>query len=266
MKPFFSPEPVIFFNSPVSKKMPGNTISAMTAAFEAGADVLCLNIQLSKDKKVMAISDPVIDKLCDGTGMVGGMTHDELKSFDAGYSFSDENGGFPYRGKGLRFLALDEVFAAFPGKKFNITLMNKDRELVKEYVSLVKKHEVSGAVLTSSMYGKNIKLVRKLLPGSATSFSFAGIIGVYALFRAGILYFVNGFKADAYQTPEIIGASYLASGAIISQLHRIGIRVHVWFIKDSAQLKRVFDAGADGFMVDDVEMAASFLKEAGTRE
>ena len=111
------------------------------------------------------------------------------------------------------------------------------------------------------MYGKNIKLVRKLLPGSATSFTLAGIVGVYALFKSGLLYFIKSFKADAFQIPEAIGASYLANGALIGQLHMKGVKVHVWYVKDKIQLKRVHSAGADGFMVDDIQMVKSYLAE-----
>ncbi len=261
MKPFFTPEPVIFFNSPASKKYPGNTIQALEEAFAAGADAACLNIQFSKDKAVMAISEPLIDNLCESSGAVSDYTLQQLKGFDAGYKFSDQDGGFPFRGRGFTFQTLDEILQAFPDKKFNITIMNKDEELVKRYADSVIKNNAVDRVLTSTMYGKNIKLVRKLLPGSATAFTLSGIIGVYALFKSGLLYFVKSFKADALQTPEAIGASYIANGALIDQVHDKGIKVHVWYIKDRVQLKRVYDTGADGYMVDDIAMVKEFLAE-----
>jgi len=264
MKPFFTVEPVIFFNSPASKKYPGNTIIAMEDAFNAGADVLCLNIQFSKDKVIMAISGLLIDNLSESTGAVSEYTLSELKNLDAGFSFKDENGGFPFRGKGLKFLAFEEILEKFPDKKFNITIMTKDEDLVKNYIAIIQKYNAADRILTSSMYGKNIRLVRKLLPGSATAFTLAGIIGVYALFKSGLLYFTGWFQADAFQIPETIGASFLANGALIEQIHQKGVKVHVWYVKDQVQLKRVFEAGADGFMVDDVSMVKSFLADKKT--
>jgi len=261
MKPFFTPEPVIFFNSPASKKYPGNTITAIEEAFTAGADVVCLNIQFSKDKSVMAISEPVIDNLCEGTGAVAELTLTELKQYDAGYSFTGENGDYPYRGKGLKFQTLEEILTAFPDKRFNIAVMDKDAELVKSYAAVVIKLSAQDRVLTSTMYGSNIKLVRKLLPGSASAFTLTGIIGVYALFKSGLLYFTRRFSADALQTPEAIGVSYIANGGLISQVQSKGIKVHVWYVKDRTQLKRVYESGADGFMVDDVAMVKEFMAE-----
>ena len=261
MKSFFIPEPVIFFNSSASKKYPGNTLPAMEDAFSFGADVLCLNILFSKDKVIMAISDTQINNLCEASGLVSEFALNELKQFDAGYCFKDDKGEFPFRGKGLKFQTLEEILKTFPDKRFNITIMTKDAELVNTYISIIKKYNATDRVLTSSIYGKNIKIVRELLPESATTFTLAGIIGVYALFKSGLLYFKKSFKADALQTPEAIGASYLANGAMIDQLHQKGIKVYVWYVKDQLQLKRIYDTGADGFMVDDVPMVKSFFAD-----
>ena len=260
MKSFFTPEPAVFFNSAASKIYPGNTVQAIEWAFSVGADVVCLNIQFSKDKVIMAISEAMVDNLCESAGAVSKFTLNELKGFDAGFRFTDDNGEFPFRGKGLKFQTLEEVLQAFPDKRFNITIMDNDKELVNSYAAMVNKTNAVQRVLTSTMYGKNIRLVRKLLPESATAFTLAGIIGVYALFKSGLLYFFSSFSADALQTPEAIGASFIANGALIDQLHQMGVKVHVWYVQDQIQLKRVYDAGADGFMVGDVNMARGFLE------
>jgi len=138
--------------------------------------------------------------------------------------------------------------------------MTKDTALVKSYAALVIKHNAADRVLTSSMYGKNIRLTRKLLPGSATAFTLAGIIGIYALFKSGLLYFINNFKADALQIPEAIGVSYFANSALVDQLHNKDIKVYVWHVTGQIQLKRVYETGADGFMVNDIPMVKSFLE------
>jgi len=160
---------------------------------------------------------------------------------------------------GDEFIPLNKIFESFPDERFNITITDKNTELVKKYISIVRVSKAEDRIITSSIHGKNIKLVRKLLPESVTAFTLWGILGVYALFRAGLLNFTKNFKADVFQAPEKIGLSYIANQTIIEQLHRKGIKVHVWNIKDRAQLKRVFDSGADGFMVNDIEMAKKFL-------
>jgi len=161
---------------------------------------------------------------------------------------------------GDEFIPLNKIFDSFPDERFNITIIDKNIELVKKYISIVRVSKAEERIITSSIYGKNIELVRQLLPESVTAFTLWGILGVYAIFKSGLLNFIKNFKADVFQAPEKIGLSYIANKTIIEQLHKKNIKVHVWNIKDSAQLKRVQESGADGFMVNDIEMAKNFLK------
>ena len=156
---------------------------------------------------------------------------------------------------GDEFIALKKIFDSFPDERFNITITDKNTELVKKYVSVVQSSKAEERVITSSINGRNIKFVRKLLPESATAFTLWGILGVYALFKTGLLNLVKSFKADVFQAPEKIGLSYISNSVLIEQLHKKGIKVHVWNINDEAQLKRVYESGADGFMVNDIKMA-----------
>ncbi|MCL1832912.1 MAG: hypothetical protein FWG49_00260 [Leptospirales bacterium] len=217
MKKFFIPEPVIFYNGAEADKLPDNSIQTIEKAFLAGADVVCLNIRLSKDKEVVVPT------------------------------------------AGDEFIPLNKIFDSFPDKRFNITITDKNIELVTQYISVVKSSKAEERIITSSINGGNIKLVRKMIPESATAFSLWEILGIYALFKTGLLNVTKNFKADAFQAPEKIGLSYIANSAIIEQLHKKDIKVHVWNINDEAQLKRVYESGADGFMVNDIEMAREFL-------
>ncbi|MCL2156085.1 MAG: hypothetical protein FWH53_10510 [Leptospirales bacterium] len=160
---------------------------------------------------------------------------------------------------GNEFIPLNKIFDSFPDNRFNITIIDKNIELVNKYISIVQSSKAEERIITSSIYGKNIKLIRKLIPESVTAFTLWGLLGVYALFKSGLLNLIKDFKADVFQAPEKIGLSYIANTTLIEQLHKKGIKVHVWNIKDRIQLKRVYEAGADGFMVNDIEMAKDFL-------
>ncbi len=259
-KEFFNPEPVIFSAMGGVKTLPAETLENFRGGFECGADVACINIQLSKDHEVMVISAENLENVCGVPGGVADYTADELKKFDAGYMFKDEEGEFSCRGKGYRFMTLKELFETFPDRRFCVNLLNKNEKLARAYVDIVKICGAEKRVLTSSMYGRNIKLVRALLPGTATSFSLPGIISIYALFKSGLLYFIRKFSADALQTPESIGASYIANSGLIREMHKKGVKVHVWYVKDKKQYQRALDSGADGFMSDDIPLLLSFRK------
>lgn len=258
-KEFFSPEPVIFSAMGGVKTLPAETLQNFRGGFDSGADAACINVQLSKDNKVMVITPSDLEPVCGVHGKVSDYTADELKKMDAGYMFRDSEGEFSFRGKGFSFLTLKEILDAFPDRRFSVTLLHKSDALVRAYAETVKSCGADGRVLTSSMHGKNMKLVKELLPESATAFSLPGIIGVYALFRSGLMYFKKSFSADALQTPEAIGVSYIANSGLIREMHKRGVKVHVWYVKDRQQYQRVRDAGADGFMSDDIPMLRSFM-------
>lgn len=259
-KGFFSPEPVVFSAMGGVKTFPQETLKNFMEGFSSGADAACINVQLSRDNLVMVITAEELEPVCGVSGKVSDYNACELKQLDAGYMFRDGEGEFSFRGKGYCFMTLKELFESFPDKKFNVTLLHKSETLVKAYSETVKSCGAEDRVLTSSMHGKNIKLVRKLLPGSATAFSLPGIIGVYALFKSGLIFFKRSFAADALQTPESIGVSYIANSGLIREMHKRGVKVHVWYVKDKTQYVRIRDAGADGFMSDDVPVLKSFME------
>lgn len=252
MKSFFDPLPVIFsFNGGV-KYLPQNTIQAFRAGFDAGADAATLSVQLSSDSEVMVIHETKLDLISNLTGKVSSYSALELKNADAGYYFSEDGKSYPCRGKGFTFVTLQELLKEFSDKKFNIILLNNEKKLVKRYAEIITGLNAENRIMTASLYGSNIKLARRLMPGSATAFSMMGIIGVYALFKSGLIYFSGGFTADALQTTEAIGVSYIANSGLIRALHKRGIWIQVWDVKDEVQLKRLMEAGVDSFMTEDV--------------
>ena len=258
MKPYFEPLPVIYSLNGGVAYLPQDTMESFGAGFEEGADAAGITVQLSSDGELMVISSEVLEKVSNGSGPVKSHSAAVIKSFDAAYRFTID-GEFTIRGKGYRFITLDELLAAFPEKKFSIVLMHKDDKLVNKYAAVVKGMNAQDRVLTSSLYGSNIKGIRKLLPGSATSFSMTGIVGVYGLFKSGLIYFSGGFTADALQTAEYIGASYIANRGLVRSMHKRGVWVQVWDVRDEVQYQRLVSAGVDSFMTEDVPALKGFM-------
>ncbi|HPS57731.1 MAG TPA: glycerophosphodiester phosphodiesterase family protein [Spirochaetota bacterium] len=259
MKPYFEKLPVIYSLNGGVKHLPQNTLQAFRAGFDEGADAASVSVQLSSDSEVMVISSDLLEKVSNGSGTVISHTAASIKAMDAAYHFTIDGSSFPFRGKGFSFITLSELLSAFPGKKFSVVLMQNDSELVKRYADTIKNMKAGDRVITSSYFGNNIKLVRKILPGSATAFSMTGIIGVYGLFKSGLIYFTGGFTADVLQTAEYIGMSYIVNSGLVRMMHKKGIWVQVWDIKDAAQYNRLADAGVDSFMTEDVPAMKKYM-------
>ncbi|TCN25057.1 glycerophosphodiester phosphodiesterase family protein [Mesobacillus foraminis] len=107
-----------------------NTIPSMEAAFKAGADIVELDVQLTKDEKFAVFHDWTLECRTDGKGVTQEHTMDELKQLDIGYGYTADDGKtYPFRGKGIGLMpTLAEVLTYFPDKSFLIHVKSNDPE------------------------------------------------------------------------------------------------------------------------------------------
>lgn len=89
---------------------PENTLKAVKRALEMGADRVEVDVRLSKDKELVVIHDPTVDRTTDGTGQVEDMTLQELKKLNAG--------------KGERIPTLQEIIEAIKDAKLVLSLIH----------------------------------------------------------------------------------------------------------------------------------------------
>lgn len=114
-----------------------NTIPSIEAAFKAGADIVELDVQLTKDGKFAVFHDWTLECRTDGKGVTRDHTMDELKQLDLGYGYTADDGKtYPFRGKGVGLMpSLAEVLTYFPDKQFLIHVKSNDS---KEGLELAK--------------------------------------------------------------------------------------------------------------------------------
>ncbi|MBE4908375.1 glycerophosphodiester phosphodiesterase [Bacillus luteolus] len=105
-----------------------NTITSMEAAFDAGADIVELDIHPTSDGQFAVFHDWTLDCRTSGTGVTREHTMAELKSLDIGYGYTADNGKtYPFRGKGQGLMpSLDEVLSYFPDQSFLIHIKSND--------------------------------------------------------------------------------------------------------------------------------------------
>ena len=117
-----------------------NTISSMEAAFSYGADIVELDIKLTKDNKLAVFHDFLLEYRTDGSGDIADYTMEELKKLDIGYGYTaDEGKTYPFRGKGVGMMpSIDEVFKAFPDKELLIHIKDNNEEIGKALWSYLK--------------------------------------------------------------------------------------------------------------------------------
>ncbi len=75
-----------------------NTIRSMRAGFEAGADIVEIDVHPTTDNEFAVFHDWTLDCRTNGHGVTRGHTMAELKRFDIGYGYTSDSGKtFPFR-------------------------------------------------------------------------------------------------------------------------------------------------------------------------
>ncbi|WP_438447951.1 glycerophosphodiester phosphodiesterase family protein [Gorillibacterium sp. sgz5001074] len=107
-----------------------NTIPSMEAAFQAGADMVELDVKPTKDGQFAVFHDWTLGCRTNAEGMAKDYTMAELKTLDVGYGYTPDNGKtYPFRGQGVGLMpSLDEVLEHFPGRAFLLHIKSNDAE------------------------------------------------------------------------------------------------------------------------------------------
>ena len=144
-----------------------NTIPSMQAAFDAGADMVELDIKPTKDGQFAVFHDWTLDCRTNAKGMVSDYTMDELRQMDIGYGYTADNGKtYPFRGKGVGLMpTLDEVLNHFPTQTFLIHIKSNDSlegEQLADFLSNLPEDRLEQL----TVYGGDIPIatLQKLMP------------------------------------------------------------------------------------------------------
>ncbi len=108
-----------------------NTLPSMQAAFEAGADIVELDVHPTTDGQFAVMHDWTLDCRTEGSGETRGHDMAYLKSLDVGFGYTADGGAtFPLRGRGVGMMPeLKEVLAAMPDRRFLVNFKsNEQRE------------------------------------------------------------------------------------------------------------------------------------------
>lgn len=250
-KKFFDDEVRVFAHRGIPKEYPENTLPSFKKACELGVDVIETDVHFTRDKKFVVIHDEFLDRVSNGIGKVSNYTMKDLKNFDAGYNFTTDNKTYPFRGKGVTFISLEELLEEFPNQRFNIDLKDKNPKQIIYYAKIIERYNAQFRILTASEHRANLKEIRKIYPEMATSFSFWEALGFYLLFLSGLLSLDIHFDGDALQIPEYFGSFHVITKSFIKQAYEKGIKIHVWTVNKREDIIRLLNLGVDGIISDD---------------
>ena len=224
--------PLVIAHRGASGSAPENTLAAFRRAAAIGADMVELDVQLTRDGVVVVIHDLTLERTTDGTGAVREHTLAELRRLDAGAWFAP---GF----RGERLPALAEVLAAIP-LPVNVELKPAgDDGLEARTLAVVEEAGALGRVVFSSFDGASLDRLRAQSPEAALA----------------VLWELAPLPA-AIRCVERVAARALhlrkdaATADALARLTARGLAVRVWTVNEPADFARLAQAGADGIFTD----------------
>lgn len=217
---------------------PENTMSSFIKAVESDADMIELDVTLSKDGEVVVIHDKTLNRTTKTKGKVLDFTLEDLKKLDAGSWFSNEF-------KDEKIPTLDEVLAYTKDKilvnieikKYSVKRLKKYDGIEEKVVDLVKKYQMENQVLISSFNKTALKRVREFNPN----------LKIALLYRLRISNRIikSGLKNSFYSFNQ---GKQLFSKKGFALASKNGFRVNIYTLNSEKELKKFVNEGVNGII------------------
>lgn len=244
---------------------PTNTMYAMKRAARLGADMLELDVQVTKDDRLVVIHNATVDQTTNGTGNVRDLTAAQIGKLDAAYDFK-KGDRYPFRGvrtgkkpapagyqaSDFRHPTLGAVLRRFPTIPINIEIKGASDTDVQSFLhgAQLLSHLLNANgrtdIIVASFNDAATAEFHRLSPKIGTS---PGIAGIAAYFATGAP-LPKG--TVALQIPVQQQGIKLATPEFVAKAHADGYAVHIWFsgtaVEDWRTYNDMINTCADGLM------------------
>jgi glycerophosphoryl diester phosphodiesterase len=226
-----------------ASKYPENTMLAFEKAVQAGADMIELDVHLSKDGRLVVIHDDRIDRTANGKGTVTELSLAELKRYN--YNNWMTECGF------VEIPTLDEVIAwAGDRVMLNIEIKNRpvrNNGIERRLADLLQETHFTDRVIVSSFDHYTLAEMKRVAESIRTAM----------LYNSVWLSFADEVRALRVFSVHP-GAGAIDEGQL-RWVKSCGIRVYPWIVKDRETLERYRASGyVDGVMVNDLALFSGF--------
>jgi glycerophosphoryl diester phosphodiesterase len=219
---------------------PENTIAGFDLAVDMKADYIEIDVQRSKDGELVVIHDTTVDRTTDGTGKVGDLTLEQLKSLDAG-SWKGES----FAGEAIP--TFEEILDRYHGK-VGILIELKAPELypgIEEQVAEALKERnldkpQNEKIILQSFNFQSMKKMDQLLPHVP--------VGVLTSNRA--LTTPEALK-EISTYAEWFNPSYgIVTEDVVNEVHSQGMQIGSWTVRSQEAADFLFDMKVDAIITD----------------
>ncbi|MEH7275018.1 glycerophosphodiester phosphodiesterase [Neobacillus vireti] len=243
-------------------------MTAFENAVNLGVDVLETDIHITKDGHLVAIHDPTVDRTTNGKGAVSDLTLAEIQGLDGGYHFTDLEGNYSFRGKGVYIPTVDEMFQAFGKMKIEIEIKDDNpperiNEIASKLWSLIEIYQMKDKMIIAAFDQDILTTFDKYAKGRVALSAGRQEVKSFVIFHKFFLRNLYVPKVDAFQLPVEDSGFDLTDKRLINGAHRLGMNIHYWTIDDPKTMEELIDTGADGILTNRPDLLLKLLKEKG---
>lgn len=234
-------KPIYIAHRGYKNRFPENTLAAFQGAVDAGAEMIELDVTLSKDRRLVVIHDNTVDRTTDGSGAVKALTLKELTRLDAGSWFDPkfENERLP---------TLAQVLETVQGRLMvNIEIKPEAFEpnglpdsVERQVMAVILEYEMVEKVLVSSFHWPILDNFRSLSPTVA--------LGLLSESPANedLLAWCKRINCFSWH-PDF----RILTRRQVNTLHELGVHVFPYTVDGKMDTRIMIDMGVDGLIVDD---------------
>ena len=230
-----------------SREAPENTLAAFALAINQGADMLELDLRLSRDQELMVFHDRSLKRTTGQDGLLQHYTRAELKQCDAGSWFSPQFAGeeIPTLAEVLE-LARGQVMLNLEIKAD--ALFRSEALLEKKLIRLLHDYDLCERVLISSFAPLALSRIKALAPNLSTALLYGSSIRSTLRSRLPV-YHLQAFRQVLEIQADALNLRYpLVTAATVRRSRETRINLYPYTIDSPKIQKRLIKWGVQGII------------------
>ncbi|WP_426952138.1 glycerophosphodiester phosphodiesterase [Bacillus mycoides] len=234
---------------------PEHTIEAYKLGQQLKGDYIEIDLQMTKDGRLIAMHDETLDRTTNGTGLVRNYTLTEIKQLDAGSFFNEKYPDLAKEEfKHAKVPTLAEIIETF-GHNANYYIETKSPDeypgMEEKLLEIINHYHINDKVIIQSFSEKSLQKIHSL----NTNISLVQLLSYKKAVQLTELEIENHKK---YCIGLGMNFKYI-DAAYVKKIKKYGLEVHPFTVDNEKDMKKLLIWGVDGMFTNYPDRLHSIL-------